>query len=106
MSQKKYRSDALQAAHETVDGLHRIGLVGQATMRDFDVSCLSPVPAMTPAEIAELRKRAGVSQAVFAQYLNVTTGLVAQWEQGRKKPGGAALKLLALVRNKGLSAIA
>jgi len=103
---KKYNSDALEAAHATVEGLHRIGLVGRATMRDFDVSCLSAIAKMTPEEISEVRTKAGVSQAVFARYLNVTTGLVAQWEQGRKKPSGAALKLLTLVRSKGLSAIA
>lgn len=38
--------------------------------------------------------------------VNVTTGLVSQWERGEKRPAGPALKLLTLVREKGLAAIA
>ena len=34
---------------------------------------------------------------MFARYLNVTTGLVSQWERGEKRPRGASLKLLTLV---------
>jgi DNA-binding transcriptional regulator YiaG len=31
---KKYRSDALGALHETVEGLHNAGLLDKQTMRD------------------------------------------------------------------------
>jgi putative transcriptional regulator len=44
--------------------------------------------------------------AVFALHLNVTTGLVRQWERGEKQPSGASLKLLTLVARKGLQAVA
>jgi putative transcriptional regulator len=103
---RKYRSDALAAAHKTAAGLHRIGLVDTKTMRDFDASCLTPVEKLSPEEIVEVRKLAGVSQAVFASYLNVTAGLVSQWERGEKHPHGSSLKLLTLVQKKGLDAIA
>jgi putative transcriptional regulator len=103
---KKYRSKALGALHETVQGLHRLGLMDTTTMREFDASCLTPVEKLSPKQIAEMRKRAGVSQAVFASYLNVTTGLVSKWERGEKQPQGPSLKLLALVHKKGLEAIA
>jgi putative transcriptional regulator len=103
---KKYRSKALGALHETVQGLHRLGLVDTKTMREFDVSCLTRIEKLSPGQIAEVRKRAGVSQAVFASYLNVTPGLVSKWERGEKQPQGPSLKLLALVRKKGLEAIA
>jgi transcriptional regulator with XRE-family HTH domain len=52
---------------------------------------------LKPKEIRVLRLREGASQAVFARYLNVTTGLVSQWERGEKHPHGASLKLLTLV---------
>ncbi|MFZ0927644.1 MAG: DNA-binding transcriptional regulator [Syntrophobacteraceae bacterium] len=103
---KKYQSDALEALHETAQGLHRIGLIDAKTMRDFDASCLTSVEKLSAKEIAEVRKQAGVSQAVFAHYLNVTVGLVSQWERGEKQPRGPSLKLLSLVRKKGLDAIA
>ena len=102
----KHRSDALKALHETAQGLHRIGLIDTKTMRDFDASCLTSVENLSASEIAAVRKREGVSQAVFAKYLNVTTGLVSQWERGEKQPRGASLKLLSLVQKKGLDAIA
>lgn len=102
---KKYRTDALAAAHETAAGLHRIGLVDKKTMRDFDASCLTPVEELSPEEIVQLRKKAGVSQAVFASYLNVTIGLISQWERGEKHPRGPSLKLLSLVQKKGLDAV-
>ncbi len=102
----KFQSDALEALHETARGLHEIGLIDTKTMRDFDASCLTTVEKLSAKEIAEVRQREGVSQAVFARYLNVTAGLVSQWERGEKQPRGASLKLLSLVRKKGLDAIA
>jgi putative transcriptional regulator len=103
---QKYRSDALRAAHETVKGLHDIGLVDKTTMREFDVSCLTIVEDLSPKDIVAIRERAGVSQGVFACYLNVPTALVSQWERGERRPTGAAVKLLSIVKNRGLDAIA
>ncbi len=61
---------------------------------------------MTGSEIQALRLREGVSQAVLAQYLNVGTKLVSDWERGAKKPSGPSLKLLTIVKAKGLGLIA
>lgn len=53
----------------------------------------SPAP-MAAAEVKQLRARVRASQAVFAHYLNVSTKLVQAWESQRRRPEGAALKLL------------
>lgn len=103
---QKYKSDALAALHESVQGLHDIGLVDAKTMRQFDSTCLTPIENMSPEEIVETRTKQGVSQTVFAHYLNVSVGSVSKWERGEKHPSGPALKLLALVKRKGLEAIA
>lgn len=103
---QKYKSEALAALHESMQGLHDIGLVDAKTMRQFDSSCLTPIENMTPDEIAETRIKQGVSQTVFAHYLNVSVGSISKWERGEKHPSGPALKLLALVKQKGLEAIA
>lgn len=103
---KKYKSSALAALHESMQGLRDIGVINTRTMRRFDESCLTPVEEMTPEEIAEMRTKEGVSQNVFAHYLNVSVGSVSKWERGEKHPSGSSLKLLNLVRNKGLAAIA
>ena len=103
---KRYKSELRAALHETVEGLHRIGLVDRKTMRHFDERCLTAVEELSGGDIATLRKREGVSQMVFARYLNVPVSLVSQWERGERKPSGAAVKLLSIVKHKGLDAIA
>ncbi|MBP7334757.1 DNA-binding transcriptional regulator [Niveispirillum sp.] len=103
---KQYRSDVMASIHETAEGLYGAGLIDKQTMRQFDDGCLTPVTPLAPEEIKALREREGASQAVFARYLNVTTGLVSQWERGERHPQGASLKLLSLVARRGLSAVA
>ncbi len=103
---KQYRSEALAAVHETALGLHEAGVMDKQTLKGFDEMCLTPVEQLTPDQIRQIRLREKASQAVFARYLNVTTGLVSQWERGQKHPRGASLKLLTLVAKKGLQAVA
>ena len=103
---RQYKSGALATVHETALGLTEAGVMAKRTMRAFDELCLTPVEHMTPEEIRELRMRENASQAVFARYLNVTAGLVRQWERGEKRPRGASLKRLTLVAKNGLGAVA
>ena len=103
---KQHKSEALAAAHETALGLTEAGVMAKRTMKIFDEMCLTPVEDMAPERIREIRMRENASQAVFARYLNVTTGLVSQWERGEKRPRGASLKLLTLVAKNGLGAVA
>ena len=76
--------------------------MAKRTMKAFDEMCLTPVEEMTPEKVRALRLRENASQAVFARHLNVTAGLVSQWERGEKRPRGASLKLLTLVAKNGL----
>jgi putative transcriptional regulator len=103
---KQYRSRALASIHETAEGLHEAGLLDKQTMRRFDEACLTPIRPFSAEDIRALREAEGVSQAVFARYLNVSTGLISQWERGAKQPQGASLKLLLLVAKNGLATVA
>ncbi len=103
---KKYKSKILAAVHEAMSDACEAGVIDKKTMREFDASCLTEVEKLPPAELIALREREGVSQAVFARYLNVAVKLVGEWERGEKCPSGPSLKLLALVKAKGLDAIA
>jgi putative transcriptional regulator len=103
---KQYRNRLMASVHETAEGLHEAGVMDKRTMRQFDTLCLTPVKALQPEEIRALRQRERASQAVFARHLNVSIGLVSQWERGEKHPQGASLKLLSLVAKNGLEAIA
>lgn len=61
--------------------------------------------SVSPKAIQAIRERAGVSHAVFANFLNVKAKRVSEWERGEKKPSGPSLRLLSLVKTKGLEAI-
>ena len=103
---KTYSGAALAAVHEVALGLAEAGTMDKRRLRDFDALRLTQVEPLSPEEIRALRLRENASQAVFALHLNVTTGLVRQWERGRKQPSGALVKLLTLVARKGLKAVA
>lgn len=95
---------------EMTEGQHRLGLVSgdelqQVTLRMLGRDALPKVPPMSAAEIVKLRERAGVSQAVFGGFLNVETQTVSMWERGARRPTGTALKLLHVVKTKGLNAL-
>ncbi len=104
-SARAYRSPAFAAIHEGVADLHKAGLIDSKTMRDFDTACLTPVLTLSPSAIRDIRKKASISQSVFALHLNVTPGVVSKWERGEKQPRGPAAKLLTLAAKNGLAAI-
>jgi putative transcriptional regulator len=105
-SNRKYKSDAFEAIHSAVSGMHRAGTIDKATMRRFDESCLSVPDQMEPARIKRIREKQRVSQPVFARYLNTSESTVEKWESGAKKPSGMALKLLDVVEKHGLKVLA
>ena len=100
-----YKSEILAAVHEAMADAHDVGGIDKKTLREFDASCLTPVEVLSGSEVAALREREGVSQAVMARHLNVAVKLVGEWERGEKRPSGPSLKLLALIKAKGLEAI-
>lgn len=103
---RKYASRASRIVHEAAVDAHEAGAMDKTTMRKFDMLCLAKVDELTPKAIQALRERENVSQAVFARHLNVTTGLISQWERGARRPSGPALTLLALIKRKGLEVLA
>lgn len=103
---KQYRSEALSSIHGTMEALHELGAIDKQTMREFNDACLTPVASFPPEAIRALREREHLSQPVFAHYLNVSKNLVSDWERGVKRPGGPALRLLTVIKKKGIQAIA
>ena len=75
------------------------------TMRGLDATRPVAITPLTGEEILALRERAKMSQAVFAQYLNLTVGYVSQLEREIRRPTGPALALLNVIRRKGIEAI-
>ena len=67
--------------------------VVRITIADFDVE--SP-PTLSPEEIRAVRIRMGVSQPIFAAVLNVSPETVRAWEQGKREPDGATVRLVQI----------
>ena len=105
MTETRFRNDIAQAVHEGVAALHRLGLTDKRTMREFDLRCLTMVEELSGEDIVALREREGVSQAVLARALNITANYVSQMERGARRPRGSTLKLLSLIKAKGLEAV-
>jgi putative transcriptional regulator len=95
---------------ETARGLHRVGIVSRGTLvkitaREVDLDKLPKLKPPSGAEIVAMRERSNMSQAVFARLLNVGISTLSQWEREEKRPRGAAARLLAVVKEKGVHAI-
>jgi putative transcriptional regulator len=100
------KKSILETVHDTAKGLHESGAMDMKTMREFDALCLRPVKELSAKQIKQVREKNKASQAVFAAYLNTNISTVQKWEQGQKKPNGPSLKLLNIVAEKGLEALA
>jgi putative transcriptional regulator len=55
--------------------------------------------ALSSTDIAAIRENLNVSQAVFADLLNVPKATAVSWERGLRSPSGAALKLLHIAKD-------
>jgi len=51
-------------------------------------------------DVAAIRAKSGLSQAEFARSIGVAVGTLRGWEQGRRRPEGAARVLLALIAKR------
>ena len=102
---RRTKSSIRAAVHDTARGLHQAGVMGQVTLREFDQLCLPPIEPLQPEQIKHIRETTRVSQAVFARLLNTSVSTVQKWEIGQKKPTGTALKLLHLVKKRGLEVV-
>ncbi len=54
--------------------------------------------AYSPELVKSTRELLGASQAIFAQFLGVSTSAVQDWEQGAKPPRGSACRLMDEIR--------
>ena len=90
MSKTKLGQEVIAGLQEAVE--HARGL---KKLRDQAIEVPDPAPPWPKERIARLRnERFHVSQPVFAALLSVTPSTVRAWEQGQKRPSGAASRLL------------
>jgi len=83
--------DLLASMQEGAD--HAAGKITARTHR-----LTARAASMTGDEIAVIRSQLNVSQAVFADLLNVPKATAIAWERGLRSPSGAAVRLLQIAR--------
>jgi putative transcriptional regulator len=83
--------------------LSKAKLVAFEAKRDLAAELLQSVREMKAGPVAavsspviDARKSTGLSQSQFAALLGVSVRTLQGWEQGRKRPSGAARTLLAI----------
>lgn len=72
---------------------------GETELRVTTLTIPEPPPPYDALRVAALRQRLKLSQAGFAQLLNVSPKTVQSWEQGARTPSHAAARLLQLIEN-------
>ena len=71
----------------------------RGTSIDLRVTRIPSRPkSVSPKEIRRIRRTLRASQELFATYLNDSANAVRSWEQGRRLPRQAALKLLVIAK--------
>ena len=66
---------------------------------------ISPVKKYSNYEIKNIRNKAGMTQAVFANYLGVSQKTVEAWELGRTHPTGPAYRLIEILNSDKLNTL-
>lgn len=100
----KRKSRVIDEMTATFADLKKSGLVSKKQLIEFEALKNLEVKSLEPQAIKLLRTKENLSQAVFAIVLNTSTSTVQKWEAGEKKPSGPSLKLLSILKNKGIEA--
>ena len=61
---KKYQSKILQAIHEDATGMHKLGIISDARMREYDRDCLVQEPETTRKTANSQSRSAGTGRKV------------------------------------------
>ncbi|MFG0631765.1 helix-turn-helix domain-containing protein [Pseudomonas sp. xss_2] len=75
--------ESVQQMDDIVHGKH-------PPSREFEIDAL---------QVRNIRKATGLSQARFAEMIDVQVGTLRNWEQGRREPTGPAKALLRAIHN-------
>ena len=73
---------------------------GQEAARERTVKLPPPVKPIPAQQIRAIRLGLGCTPTGFATLLNVPAVTAISWENGTRKPSGAALRLLAVARHQ------
>lgn len=80
---------------DTMTG-EELGKMLLQSVREMKAGKAARTTDVTPNPVALARHRTGLSQAQFAKALHISARTLQEWEQGRRKPTGAAEALIQI----------
>lgn len=66
------------------------------SVKEMNAGKAARVTKFAANEVASARLKTGLSQAEFAQALQISARTLQEWEQGRRSPSGAAKALIQI----------
>jgi putative transcriptional regulator len=78
-----------KAFNELIRGVRQLG----GALRG-DKRAVARVDRIDPGSVVAIRAKLGLSQSEFAHVFGISLDTLQNWEQGRRKPSGAARVLL------------
>lgn len=66
------------------------------SVKEMKASNVGRVNKVEPNDVAKARLKTGLSQSQFALALQISPRTLQEWEQGRRKPSGAAKALIQI----------
>lgn len=75
-----------------------LGLKLLQSVREMKAGQAARVTKIEPNEVVQARQTIGLSQAQFAEALNISKRTLQEWEQGRRSPSGAAQTLIRIAK--------
>ncbi|WP_241576643.1 helix-turn-helix domain-containing protein [Rosenbergiella collisarenosi] len=88
---------------------HAHGAITDESMKKIDAlaakKMVPKVRTLSANQIERVRLRANLSQAAMASIVGMSVSSITKWESGKSKPNAAAMRLLNIIEEKGVSAI-
>ncbi len=70
------------------------------SVRQMKAGKKAKVHRIAVSDVSKARHKVGLSQAEFAELMGVSRRTLQEWEQGRRKPSGAAVSLLRIAMER------
>jgi len=82
------------------DSKRNLGAELLASVLEMKAGKTGRVHRVSLSDVTQARAKSGLSQTQFAQVLGVSVRTLQEWEQGRRKPSGAAQALLTIAAKR------
>lgn len=92
------KQDATSGAADQQAGNEQLGEKLLQAVREMKAAQAARITTFAMNEIIAARQSTGLSQAEFADVLGISKRTLQEWEQGRRKPSGAARTLIGIAR--------